>query len=222
MNERKILAKQLLVSIVEYLEGVKKIEGFAFDWLEQIIEISYLNDFNDLMEDTLKLRNSEAKHGDPWAGVTTNFKLDSNITYYVLPTDKIDTGIKYSYKKVLDFLKMIESNSFYTKNAKEAEAAIKNTNDDFEIECIASSLVVNGQFMAAKKIINNELSMYDNRVSVVKTVMCIEFFRRNEIEQGKTMLKEIYPAKNDYWKKLFLARGILGYEPWGAYPYSDA
>lgn len=221
MKERQLLAKQLLTSIFNYIENQKRIEGFAFDWLEQIIEISFLNDFNDLMEDALKLRNTNAKHGDPWIGIEANFKLDPNVKHYVLPTDKIDVGIKYSYKNVLDFLQNMEGSSFYTKNEVEAKMAIEKTKDDFELECIASSLLVNGAFDAAKKIIDNELAMFDYRVSVVKTVMCIELFRRDEIEKGKTLLKEIYPTKDDYWKKLFLARGLLGYEPWGGYPYSD-
>ena len=111
--------------------------------------------------------------------------------------------------------------SLYIKNSEEIKTAIEKSKDDFDLEIIACSLVVNGNFDGAKRLIDNELSEFEHRKKIVKTVMCIEYFRKNELTKGKILLKEIYPEKDNCWENLFLAKGILGYEPWGGYPNSD-
>lgn len=223
MKERQEIGKQFLNSILESLKKRKRIEGFAINWLEQIIEISYLNDFRDLMEDGLKLRNSKSDE-NYCSSKITNFILSSKSNNYRLPTDKLKLEKKYSYDQVIDFLKIIANSKegcLQVKSHEEVEEAIKKARDDFDLEIIACPLVINGDFDGAQRMIENELSEFEYRIKIIKTVMCIEYFRRNEIDKGKQILNGIYPKKDSYWENLFLARGILGYEPWGGYPNSD-
>ena len=93
--------------------------------------------------------------------------------------------------------------------------------DDYELELIAGSLVVSGYFDSAQKIIENELSEFPSRIRVVKKVMCIELFRMDKFKEALNILKEVYPEKHDPGENLYFARGILGYQAWGGYPFSD-
>ena len=226
MKERQNLAKQFLGLTLERLKNAQKIEGFAYKWLEEIIEISYLNGFNELMKEALDLRTSHKRLGNPLAGSLSNMdfshkKIDNS---YEWPKDKRELEKKYTYNKVIAFLKICDQSDdshLFVKHPKEVGAALNLAKNDFDLETIACSLCVNGYFTEAHKIIANELSSFAYRIRVVKTVMCIELFRRDEFEKALKILDELYPEKNDPWNNLYFARGILGYEPWGGYPFSD-
>lgn len=224
MNEKQELAQRLLISILNYLKKEEKIEGFAYMWLEEIIEISFLNDFKNIMEEALSLRNSKARMGNQWAGAITNFKQTSIPINFDLPNDKIELEKKYSYDNVVSFLKACKQSKDSALNVtspKEVKSALEIAKDDFELEAIACSLCVNGHFSAAQSIIENELSTFDYRIETVKMVMCIELFRISDIDQAKALLNSVQSKNNSIWDKLHFARGILGYEPWGGYPFSD-
>ncbi|MEM7371936.1 MAG: hypothetical protein AAF587_25195 [Bacteroidota bacterium] len=224
MKERQALAQQFLISTLDAIKQEEKIEGFAYMWLEVIIDISFLNGFEELMEEALQLRTSPKKHGHPLIGAITNILKPNTRPVYDWPKTKEELEKKYTYNNVIDFLKLMEnSGSGYLilKNPNQLEAAIRLAKDDYELELIACSLCVHGHFEVAQKMIDKELSKFPHRIHVVNLVRCIELFRKNEFHKAKAMLDLIYPEKKSNWDNLILARGILGYQAWGGYPFSD-
>ncbi|MBI1224782.1 MAG: hypothetical protein GC192_06060 [Bacteroidetes bacterium] len=224
MNEKQELAQGFLISILDYLKKEGKTEGFAYVWLEEIIEIAFLNDFKDIMEQALSIRNTKTRLDNRLSGAITNIKPTSIPIIFDLPNDKIELEKKYSYENVVNFLKVCklsEDSALYVTSPKEVKSALEIAKDDFELEAIACSLCVNGHFSAAQSIIENELSTFEYRIETVKMVMCIELFRKSDIDHAKVLLNSIHSSKDSIWSKLQFARGILGYQPWGGYPFSD-
>ncbi|MEM6397139.1 MAG: hypothetical protein AAF741_12390 [Bacteroidota bacterium] len=224
MNQRKTLAWEFLNTILKSIKKDGKIEGFAFIWLEEVIEISYLNGFYELMNEALELRNSTDKFGNPLAGAITNFELIQVNAIYNWPKEKIELEQKYTYDRVVDFLKICRNSnesSLFINSPKEIKSALERAKDDFDLEIISCSLAVGGYFDSALNIINNYLSEFPYRIRISKIVICIELFRKGDFDEAKSILEEVYPERNSSWDNLFFARGILGYEPWGGYPFSD-
>jgi hypothetical protein len=57
------------------------------------------------------------------------------------------------------------------------------------------------------------------RTSGPLTVICIESFRRDDIDLSRRVLDRLRASDHTHWT--FLAAGFLGRVPWAGYPYPD-
>jgi hypothetical protein len=226
MTQKKQLAKDLLKATLNIIKKEDKIEGFAFNWLENIIELSYLNGFEELLEEAYKLRTSKNNWGARWIGMITNIPFNhlKKDNHYELMTNYTELEKKYTYQQVVDFLAILEKSNesyLFVKDTNQIHEAIQLAKDDYELETIACYLCIQGYFEESLKMIENELSDFKYRIKVVKIVMVIELFRRDEFNKAKKLMNEIYHQWDSPHDNLYFAKGILGYQPWGGYPFSD-
>ncbi|MFK7973166.1 MAG: hypothetical protein AB8F95_22545 [Bacteroidia bacterium] len=181
MIAKQTIGKEFLASILNSINKEDRIEGFAIMWLEEIIEISHLNDFGDLFEEALAIRNSDKRFGDPLAGAITNIISAWKPSAYKWPKDRAELEKKYSFDHVLRHFPQGEQSSkpsLLTRRPEDVDKAMELARDDYDLATIASSLAIYGHFEAAQKIMENELLAFDFRVNTLKIVMCIELFRR--------------------------------------------
>ncbi|MBO9700094.1 MAG: hypothetical protein J7604_07770 [Sporocytophaga sp.] len=222
MTERKALALQYLNATFNLIKNKEKLEGFALMWLNEIIELSYLNEYQELMNAALALK--KAKSGNILKRAFANFKFIISDATHKLQKDKSAIEKKYSYQNVIHYLApymQANANKLFVNNIRTLDQALQLAKDDLDLEMVACSLCINHYFEEASRMIKNELKSFDYRIWVVKVVMCIELFRMDEFDKAKNILDEIYPEKNNCWTNLQFAKGILGYQPWDGYPFSD-
>lgn len=222
MTERKALALQYLNATFNLINNKEKLEGFALIWLNEIIELSYFNEYEELMNSALALK--KAKSGNILKRVFANFKFIKSDATSKLQEDKSAIEKKYSYQNVIHYLapySQTNSNKLFVNDIETLDQALPLAKDDLDLEMVACSLCINHHFDEAIRIIENELKPFDYRIWVVKVVMSIELFRMNEFDKAKSILDEIYPEKNNCWVNLHFAKGILGCQPWDGYPFSD-
>lgn len=98
------------------------------------------------------------------------------------------------------------------------EQAKSHTVDDLMREELASACAVLGHLDAATELINSE-GFPPNRRSGPVMVLCVESFRRGELDRATDLLREMDDLAGWHW--VHLSAGFLDRVPWGGYPFPD-
>jgi hypothetical protein len=225
----KFFMGEIYLTLVQLHQQENALTDFASTWLKELVELSLLFDYMELHKRYATFLQ-KATIGNTMAGAITNIPA---------ATSEQIARISKEMKKVKSKQEIIAAypqrdNHYYLMYWSKRDYAQKTLaghfqeaiqtalieGDEWNIECIASTLVLMNKFEEAQYVADNYLTT-DYRIESVDMVKAIEYNRSGQWNIAYTLIKEQFAKGMSVWDLLIYIKGINQLEPWGGYPYTD-
>jgi hypothetical protein len=161
-----------------------------------------------------------------WAGAITNIQLPA-----VVPEELRRIGSpeelenRYPAYRRENIIERIRSFAVTDKHLAPClddhyQEALTKAVSGWRLQDVGVTFAVLGEFDAAQSLARDP-GLDDAMKQGLLLVLVLEFFRSERIEEFQAALAELESAGLDEWRRIYLALGIAGREPWGGYPYTD-